>query len=436
MTSRLSGNTVRQLTPLIGGMARLIAQGSNLSDEQLEILMEASDVKITSEVKAEVQRWAKLLLRAGGTADENIRRAIGEALQQRGLPEATVLLAVATVAEAQADILPRTELENKDELTASVERLDLGILEVGQDTVANIGVRGGPGYILSESDQLTVEPSEFEGELTRVLITAKPLSSSGTLWTKIKLVTAAQSREIPVLARWEEQQNPKDAATEATGRSSTLVELEPAITNTKPGSTLSDIPQTTPPQQPDKKSSLLKYVVATILIAIVLVTLTLLWQRPKVYQVDVDYGTSITSRIESLDEELFECNDFQVPQNARDLDIIPEQIGQQTTIIKLIHLRAFGNGGGNITVEALLSEIDRKGFRPATAQETLFLYEQYRSTESVFASQWTYALGTILYTDVELGPQFLLIVSDKICDSSIENVYHGNYRPYFAVVEK
>ena len=110
------------------------------------------------------------------------------------------------------------------------------------------------------------------------------------------------------------------------------------------------------------KSSLLKYVVATILIAIVLVTLTLLWQRPKVYQVDVDYGTSITSRIESLDEELFECNDFQVPQNARDLDIIPEQIGQQTTIIKLIHLRAFGNGGGNITVEALLSEIDRKGF--------------------------------------------------------------------------
>lgn len=116
------------------------------------------------------------------------------------------------------------------------------------------------------------------------------------------------------------------------------------------------------PQQPDKKSSLLKYVVATILIAIVLVTLTLLWQRPKVYQVDVDYGTSITSRIESLDEELFECNDFQVPQNARDLDIIPEQIGQQTTIIKLIHLRAFGNGGGNITVEALLSEIDRKGF--------------------------------------------------------------------------
>ena len=96
-------------------MARLIAQGSNLSDEQLEILMEASDVKITSEVKAEVQRWAKLLLRAGGTADENIRRAIGEALQQRGLPEATVLLAVATVAEAQADILPRTELENKDE---------------------------------------------------------------------------------------------------------------------------------------------------------------------------------------------------------------------------------------------------------------------------------------------------------------------------------
>lgn len=194
MTSRLSSDLISDLVPLVGSIARLIAREADVSIEQLEILLGAVDIGGTPEIEVELQRWVELLLRAHQTTDERIHRAIEEALRLRGLPGATVSLAVSTVS--------LTNPMMKGTITVSVDRLDFGTLETGQGATASIEVLGGPGHILVESDQVIVNPQEFEAGVTRLKVECIPWLSSGTLWTSIKLVTASEKRDIPVLAQW------------------------------------------------------------------------------------------------------------------------------------------------------------------------------------------------------------------------------------------
>ena len=44
------------------------------------------------------------------------------------------------------------------ELSVSVERLDFGIVEEGQSATLSFTIQGGPGKIVADSEQITVDP--------------------------------------------------------------------------------------------------------------------------------------------------------------------------------------------------------------------------------------------------------------------------------------
>lgn len=97
MISRLSSGVLEQLVPLLGGLARLVAQSSSLSDVQLKTLLLGAGLENDTVALEELKRWARLLAALHERPAE-LREATMEALMLRGLPEAPVLLAVATVA--------------------------------------------------------------------------------------------------------------------------------------------------------------------------------------------------------------------------------------------------------------------------------------------------------------------------------------------------
>ena len=63
-------------------------------------------------------------------------------------------------------------------------------------------IEGGPGYITSESDHLSVTPIHFNAETTQIRVEAKSLSATA-MWTELTLSTSMESVKIPVVAQWE-----------------------------------------------------------------------------------------------------------------------------------------------------------------------------------------------------------------------------------------
>ena len=76
----------------------MIASGSAVHDASIRILLVGADLETDAKMQTEVERWAALLLTLRDHPD--LRQVTTEALVLRGLPEATVVLAVATVAES------------------------------------------------------------------------------------------------------------------------------------------------------------------------------------------------------------------------------------------------------------------------------------------------------------------------------------------------
>ena len=202
MTSRLSSEALNQLTPLLGSLARLVARGSQVSEAQLHTLLLGADLESEPAALEELKRWGRLLTALQEQPSEDNRHATVEALMLRGLPEAPVLLAVDTVAGG-GGVKPPPDRR----LTASVERLDFGELRSGQAASAEFEVQGGPGQVVVESDQVRVTPQQFGPGPTRLWVEVKPLAS-GVLWTTLRLVTAGETLELPIVAQWTEAPQP------------------------------------------------------------------------------------------------------------------------------------------------------------------------------------------------------------------------------------
>ncbi len=205
MASSLSSEHMAQLAPLLGSLARLLAQHGTLAAEHVQVLLVATDLDTHPAALAEIQRWARLLARVRGTADSALRQTVVESLLLRGLPEATVLLAVATVvgnvpAPVQATAPPAAPVPLR--LQASVTALDFGTLPFGQGATGELEVQGGPGHVRVESDYVEVTPRQFGVEPTCLRVAIKPLAS-GLLWTPLKLVTASETLDVPVVAQWQ-----------------------------------------------------------------------------------------------------------------------------------------------------------------------------------------------------------------------------------------
>ena len=125
-------------------------------------------------------------------SSEEMSQVIMEALLLRGVPEASVLLAIAVVAKGQ-------EIAK---LKVSPERLDFGQLAAGQTATMEFVIEGATGHIIVESDQVWVASTQFGPQQTRTSIKVKPLME-GILWTSLKLMTTTgETLEVPVQAQW------------------------------------------------------------------------------------------------------------------------------------------------------------------------------------------------------------------------------------------
>ena len=196
MTYRLSSEVLNQLIPLLGSLAKLVARGSRVSEDQLRTLLLGVDLESDPAALEELKRWSQLLTALREQPSEDNRHATVEALMLRGLPEAPVLLAVDTVVRNEESPPPPKHLR------VSVERLDLGVLPLGQGATAEFEVQGGPGQVVVDSDQVRVTPQQFGAGVTRIRVEVKPLASGGALWTTLKLLTASETLEVPVVAQW------------------------------------------------------------------------------------------------------------------------------------------------------------------------------------------------------------------------------------------
>ena len=203
MTSRLSSDDIQQLAPLLGSLARLIAGGSKLREDELRVLLMGTDIDYNPSVLNELKLWGRLLKELHERPLPELREATVEALMLRNLPEASILLAV----DAATSGITRSIMPSPSSLVPSLQaipsNLDFGVLAPGQLAVGEFTIQGGPGRIIVESDQLVVTPLQFESITTRVRVEARPLSG-GLLWTSLKLVTSRETLEVPVLAQWTE----------------------------------------------------------------------------------------------------------------------------------------------------------------------------------------------------------------------------------------
>jgi len=214
----------------LGSLARLVARGSRVSEAQLRTLLLGVDLESDPAALEELKRWSQLLTALREQPSEDNRHATVEALMLRGLPEAPVLLAVDTVIRNEESPPPPKRLR------ATVERLDLGVLSPGQGATAEFEVQGGPGQVVVDSDQVWVTPQQFWAGVARIRVEVKPLASGGTLWTTLKLLTASETLEVPVVAQW--IPIPPGALVVAPDGSGDFHSLEEAVQKARSGATI------------------------------------------------------------------------------------------------------------------------------------------------------------------------------------------------------
>lgn len=205
MSSHLSREDIQQLAPLLGSLARLVARGSHLSENELRTLLLGSGVEYNPAMMKEIKIWFQLLQALYEDPTSALRQVTVEALLLRDLLEASILLAVDTVTSAAVAGTSTVSqyASSASALKAEPPMLDFGTLAPGQPARGTLDIQGGPGHVVVDSDQVRVVPAQFGVGTTRLQIEARPISG-GFLWTSVKLVTSGETLEVPLLAQWTE----------------------------------------------------------------------------------------------------------------------------------------------------------------------------------------------------------------------------------------
>jgi len=194
MTEPLPPDQLDLLLPVLRHVAEMVQKGADLDRDDLELLLLPGGLD-EEWATGELERWVKVLVAVRGVTDPRKRELAQRALMLRGIPEAAAMLAVSIAAGAGR--------ESPQRLTASMERLDLGVLPPGQGAATEFEVQGGPGQVVVDSDQVRVTPLQFGPGPTRIRVEVKPLAG-GVLWTTLRLVTAGETLELPLVAQWTE----------------------------------------------------------------------------------------------------------------------------------------------------------------------------------------------------------------------------------------
>src|SRR5579859_4456811 len=199
MESQLSPEQQAHLTPLLGSLARLIAQDTPVTDRQVAVLLSATDLEDNAAAEREIKRWARLLQAARDAPDAAERQVVVEGLRLRRLPEAPVLLAVDLVSRPAPIPIPGSE-RGGPTLRVKPEQLSWSLTD-REPAEGVLEVAGGPGQVLVESDQVEVVPLAFGADPTTLQVRVRPLTE-GLVWTSLRLVTSSESREVPLIAEW------------------------------------------------------------------------------------------------------------------------------------------------------------------------------------------------------------------------------------------
>jgi hypothetical protein len=184
------------MTPLLASLARLVARGLHVSEDKLALLLSGVDLDTDRTAQVELLRWTRMLQAVHDDPGEETRHIVTEALLLRDLPEAAVLLAVATAAGQAVTATP----EVPRLLSAQPSRLEW-TLEPGQGVADQLTVQGGPGHVVVGSDQVQVKPGQFGAEPTQLQVLVHPLRE-GLLWSSVKLVTSRATLEVPLVVQW------------------------------------------------------------------------------------------------------------------------------------------------------------------------------------------------------------------------------------------
>lgn len=245
MSAPLASEQLQRLLPTLGHLAEMVKKAGKLDRESLRLLLIGSGLQEEC-AERELERWVDILVAARAASGPIKREIARRALMLRGIPEAPAALAVSVVAEEERAEPPQPLRS----LRASVASLDLGTLAPSQRGTAEFQVEGGPGQILAESDQVVVTPRDFGAGTTRVRVEVRP-SQTNEVKTKLRLVTARETLEIPLVAQWKKGAQQATLVEPAIGPSpassagtadreviSSRASLEEAIKRATPGATL------------------------------------------------------------------------------------------------------------------------------------------------------------------------------------------------------
>lgn len=202
--SKLSGEAINALEPLLGSFARLIADNDDISDTDIEILLISADIEPKAEVIAELLRWTELLQRAKAAKEERTGQTVREALMQRGIQQASAQLAVSLVGGQEASTASTGFSPGQVDLVVSPDHLDFGTLSSNQGATKMIDVQGGEGTIFSDSDRIVAKPERFNAGETRIAVTVHPKSGASVLWATLTIASSSRTVYVPVVAQWEE----------------------------------------------------------------------------------------------------------------------------------------------------------------------------------------------------------------------------------------
>lgn len=176
----------QRLEPLLGAIARLIAKGVPVTGDALRTLLLGVTLDGHPEAGKELERWSNLLSRLRLAPSSANRYATEEALRHRGLGQASVVLAIATVAPGP-------------ELKASKSVLNFGVLKPGAVATQEVEVWGSAGEVVTASDYLSVTPRRFGVGRTRLRVQLQGVAGA-TIYTQLELVSTDGKLILPVIA--------------------------------------------------------------------------------------------------------------------------------------------------------------------------------------------------------------------------------------------
>jgi len=188
MTEPLPHDQLVKIIPLLRHIAEMVKKTGPLNHKGINLLLMGSGIS-ESWALDEIDQWAKILNTVAYSIDMDELEFAKRALMLRGIPEANCFLAIGTVAG------------KSDQLSVSVDSIDLGTLPYGQEGHFEFEIHGGPGRIECENEHVSVIPPDFRSANQKIRVNINPLYN-GVLFSEINITSVRGTTKIPISARW------------------------------------------------------------------------------------------------------------------------------------------------------------------------------------------------------------------------------------------